>query len=153
MAMVTDMDMAMEATDTDMAMDTTAIMARGRPRLPLMPSLAMDIMVMAMDMDMAMEATVMDMAMDTVTATDTAMEATDMDTMATMARGLLMLLPAMDTMVMDMDMDMAMDTTDTATDMAMATTDKFLLFNAVESSVQTKNLDHLVLVLNFKIQN
>merc|ERR1711937_746358 len=137
-AMVTDMDMAMEATDTDMAMDTTAIMARGRPRLPLMPSLAMDIMVMAMDMDMAMEATDM----------DTAMEATDMDTMATMARGLLMLLPAMDTMVMDMDM-VAMDTTDTATDMAMATTDKFLLFNAVESSVQTKNLDHLVLVLNF----
>merc|ERR1719281_2108953 len=138
-AMVTDMDMAMEATDTDMAMDTTAIMARGRPRLPLMPSLAMDIMVMAMDMDMAMVATVMDMAM----------EATDMDTMATTARGLLMLLPAMDTMVMDMDMD----TTDTVTDMAMATTDKFLLFNAVESSVQTKNLDHLVLVLNFKIQN
>merc|ERR1712117_595471 len=98
--------------------------------------------VMAMDMDMAMEATVMDMAM----------EATDMDTMATMARGLLMLLPAMDTMVMDMDM-VAMDTTDTVTDMAMATTDKFLLFNAVESSVQTKNLDHLVLVLNFKILN
>merc|ERR1719281_1336557 len=140
-------------------MDTTAIMARGRPRLPLMPSLAMDIMVMAMDMDMAMEATDMDMAMDTtattargrlklllllspamVTVTDTAMEAMDMDTMATTARGLLMLLPAMDTM-------------DTVTDMAMATTDKFLLFNAVESSVQTKNLDHLVLVLNFKIQN
>merc|ERR1712147_622851 len=99
-------------------------MARGLLRLPLMPSLAMDIMV------------AMDMVMDTVTATDTAMEATDMDTTATMARGLLMLLPAMDTMV---------------TDMAMATTDKFLLFNAVESSVQTKNLDHLVLVLNFKI--
>merc|ERR1712154_347008 len=142
-------------------METTAIMARGRPRLPLMPSLAMDIMVMAMDMDMAMEATDMDMAMDTtattargrlrllpllspamdmvmdtamvtVTATDTAMEATDTDTTATMARGLLMLLPAMDTMV---------------TDMAMVATDKFLLFNAVESSVQTKNLDHLVLVL------
>merc|ERR1712154_715316 len=146
-----DMDMAMEATDTDMAMDTTAIMARGRPRLPLMPSLAMDIMVMAMDMDMAMEAMDMDTAMVTVTATDTAMEATDTDTMATTARGLLMLLPAMDAMVMDMAM-VAMDTTDTATDMAMATTDKFLLFNAVESSVQTKNLDHLVLVLNFKIQ-
>merc|ERR1712147_135067 len=108
-----------EAMDTDMAMDTTAIMARGRLRLPLMPSLTMDIMVMAM----AMEATDMDTAMDT------AMEATDMDTMATTARGLLMLLPAMDTMVMDMA---AMDTMDTVTDMAMATTDKFLLFNAVE---------------------
>merc|ERR1712147_446647 len=93
---------------------------------------------------------VMDTAMDMVTVMDTAMEATDMDTMATTARGLLMLLPAMDTMVMDMA---AMDTMDTVTDMAMATTDKFLLFNAVESSVQSKNLDHLVLVLNFKILN
>merc|ERR1712147_546994 len=83
---------------------------------------------------------------------DTAMEAMDMDTMATMARGLLMLLPAMDTMVMDMA-DMVDMATDTVTDMAMATTDKFLLFNAVESSVQKKNLDHLVLVLNFKILN
>merc|ERR1712154_666388 len=109
----------------------------GRPRLPLMPSLAMDIMVMAMDMDMAMEATDMDMAMDT---------------MATTARGRLRLLPLLSP-AMDMVMDTAMDTTDTVTDMAMATTDKFLLFNAVESSVQTKNLDHLVLVLNFKIQN
>merc|ERR1711899_391525 len=106
-------------------------MARGLLRLPLMPSLAMDIMVMAMDMAMAMEAM-------------------DMDTTATTARGLLMPLPAMDTMVMDMDM---VTDTDMATDMAMATTDKFLLFNAVESSVQTKNLDHLVLVLNFKILN
>merc|ERR1712241_588362 len=119
--------MAMEAMDT----------ARGRLRLLLLLSPAMDM--------------VMDTAMDMVMVTVTAMEATDMDTTATMARGLLMLLPAMDTMVMDMDM--AMDTTDTVTDMAMATTDKFLLFNAVESSVQTKNLDHLVLVLNFKIQN
>merc|ERR1712147_625188 len=93
---------------------------------------------------------VMDTAMDMVTVMGTAMEATDMDTMATTARGLLMLLPAMDTMVMDMA---AMDTMDTVTDMAMATTDKFLLFNAVESSVQSKNLDHLVLVLNFKILN
>merc|ERR1719480_558692 len=160
------MDMAMEATDTDMAMDTTAIMARGRPRLPLMPSLAMDIRVMAMDMDMAMEATDTDMAMDTtaimargrlrlppllspamdmvmdtamvtVMVMDTAMEAMDMDTTATTARGLLMLLPAMDTMVMDMA-DMVDMATDTVTDMAMATTDKFLLFNAVESSVQKK---------------
>merc|ERR1711997_149613 len=121
----------MEATDMDTAMDTTAIMARGRLRL--LPLLSPDM--------------VMDTAMDMVTDTDMAMEATDMDTMATTARGLLMLLPAMDTMVMDMDM---VTDTDMATDMAMATTDKFLLFNAVESSVQTKNLDHLVLVLNFK---
>merc|ERR1712203_1298125 len=117
-------------------MDTTATMARGRPRLPLMPSPAMDM--------------VMDMAMDMVTVTDMAMEAMDMDTMATMARGLLR-LPLMPSPVMAI-MDMVTDT-DTVTDMAMATTDKFLLFNAVESSVQTKNLDHLVLVLNFKIQN
>ena len=47
-----------------------------------------------------------------------------------------------------------MDTTATDMAMATATTDKFLLlFSAVESSVQTKNLDHLVLVLNFKILN
>merc|ERR1711860_476321 len=78
--------------------------------------------------------------MDT-TDTDTAMVA--MDIMATTARGLLMLSPDMATTAMDMDMAMA-----------MATTDKFLLlFSAVESSVQTKNLDHLVLVLNFKILN
>merc|ERR1712147_203309 len=115
----------------------TATMARGLLRLPLMPSPAM-----AMAMDMAM-----DMVMDTDMDMDTAM-----DTTATMARGLLMLLPAMDTMVMDMA-DMVDMATDTVTDMAMATTDKFLLFNAVESSVQKKNLDHLVLVLNFKILN
>merc|ERR1719468_901612 len=85
----------------------------------------------------------MDMAMDTAMV----MEA--MDTTATMARDLLMLSPAMDTTVMDM---VVMDTTATDMATAMATTDKFLLlFSAVESSVQTKNLDHLVLVLNFKI--
>merc|ERR1711976_447922 len=86
-----------------------------------------------------------DMGMATVTDTDTAM-----DIMATTARGLLMLSPAMGTTAMDMDM--ATTVTDMAT--AMATTDKFLLlFSAVKSSVQTKNLDHLVLVLNFKILN
>merc|ERR1712147_584103 len=110
-------------------------MARGRLRLLPLLSPAMDM--------------AMDTAVVTVMVMDTAMEAMDMDTTATTARGLLMLLPAMDTMVMDMA-DMA---TDTVTDMAMATTDKFLLFNAVESSVQKKNLDHLVLVLNFKILN
>merc|ERR1712147_598245 len=110
--------------------------ARGRLRLPLMPSLATDTTVtaMVMDMDTAM---VTDMAMDMATAT---------------ARDLLMLSPAMDTTVME-DM-VVMDTTATDMVMAMATMDKFLLlFSAVESSVQTKNLDHLVLVLNFKILN
>merc|ERR1711894_638725 len=106
-------------------------------------AMARDLLRLSPDMD----TTAMDMV--TVTDTDTAMVA--MDTMATTARGLLMLSPAMDTTAMDTDMDMA-----TVTDMAtaMATTDKFLLlFSAVESSVQTKNLDHLVLVLNFKILN
>merc|ERR550519_1635224 len=46
-------------------------------------------------MDMAMDILVMDMVV--------------MDTMDIMARGLLMLSPAMDIMVMDMVMDMAMD--------------------------------------------
>merc|ERR1719350_566512 len=108
----------------------------------------------------------MAMVMDMVTAMVTDMA---MDITATMARGRLGLLPllspAMDTtvtamdMVMDMDTDMAMameamDTMATDMAMAMATMDKFLLlFSAVESSVQTKNLDHLVLVLNFKILN
>merc|ERR1711970_354162 len=50
------------------------------------------------DMDM-----VMDMAMDIL-----GMDMVVMDTMDIMARGLLMLSPAMDIMVMDMDMDMAM---------------------------------------------
>merc|ERR1711875_121565 len=115
------------------AMDITT--ARGRLRLLPLLSPAMDTTDMVMDMDT-------DMAM--------AMEA--MDITATMARDLLMLSPAMDTMVI-MDM-VVMDTTATDMAMAMATTDKFLLlFSAVESSVQTKNLDHLVLVLNFKILN
>merc|ERR1712066_880343 len=87
-------------------MDT---MARGRLRL----SLAMD---MVMDM-------VMDMAMDMVMVMDMAMEA--MDITDTMARGLLMLSPDMDTM----------DTMATVTDMAMATTDKFLV-KSFQSSVQ-----------------
>merc|ERR1712066_588568 len=155
--------MAMEATDT------MATMARGRLRLPLMPSLAMDMvmdmamargrlrlpLLLSLAMDMVMDM-VMDMAMDMVMVTDMAMEAMDiMDTMArgrlrlplllvmdmameamditdTMARGLLMLSPDMDTMVMDMA---AMDTMATVTDMAMATTDKFLV-KSFQSSVQ-----------------
>merc|ERR1719468_214494 len=116
MAMVT--DMAMEA------MDTTATTARGRLRLLPLLSPATDT-VTATDMVMDMD-------------TDMAMAMVAMDITATMARDLLMLSPAMDTTVMDM---VVMDTMATDMDMAMATTDKFLLlFSAVESSVQTKNL-------------
>merc|ERR1711942_178807 len=64
--------------------------------LLLMPS---QLPLLSQDMDM-----VMDMAMDTL-ATDMGV----MDTMDIMARGPLMLSPAMDIMVMDMDMDMVMD--------------------------------------------
>merc|ERR1712179_477552 len=96
----------------------------------------------------------MDTDMDMATVTDTDTDMVAMDIMATTARGPLMLSPAMDTTAMDTAMDMDMATTDTDMATAMATTDKFLLlFSAVESSVQTKNLDHLVLVLNFKILN
>merc|ERR1719234_124078 len=112
MDMVTDMDMdmAMEAMDITMARDLLRLS-------PDMDTTAMDT----------------DMGMATVTDTDTAM-----DIMATTARGLLMLSPVMGTTAMDMDMVMA-TVTDIAT--AMATTDKFLLlFSAVKSSVQTKNL-------------
>merc|ERR1719320_1924445 len=107
--------MAMEATDT-MA---TMAMARGRLRLPLMPLPAMDmVMDTAMDMvmvtDMAMEAMdIMDMAMARgrlrlplllSPAMDMVMDMAAMDITATaMARGLLMLSPDMDTMVI-MDM-------------------------------------------------
>merc|ERR1719444_566403 len=116
-----------------MAMDT---MARGRLRLLPLLSPAMDTTVTATDMVMDKD-------------TDMAMAMVAMDITATMARDLLMLSPAMDTTAMDM---VVMDTMATDMDMAMATMDKFLLlFSAVESSVQTKNLDHLVLVLNFKI--
>merc|ERR1711942_328832 len=112
MAMVMDMDMAMDTMDTmargplrlsldmvtmamdmvldmvmDMAMDTMDIMARG----PLMPS---QLPLLSQDMDM-----VMDMAMD-ILATDMVV----MDTMDIMARGPLMLNLAMDIMIMDMVM-------------------------------------------------
>merc|ERR1711942_237396 len=72
-------------------MVTMDIMARGL----LMLSLPL---LLSQDMDM-----VMDMAMD-ILATDMVV----MDTMDTMARGPLMLSPAMDIMGMDMVMDMAM---------------------------------------------
>merc|ERR1719250_178106 len=55
--------------------------------------------LLSQDMDM-----VMDMAMDIL-----AMDMVVMDNMDIMARGPLMLSPAMDIMVMDMVMDMAMD--------------------------------------------
>merc|ERR1711976_685223 len=111
-------------------------------------TMARDLLRLSPDMD----TTAMDTDMDMVMVM--AMEAMAMDIMATTARGLLMLSPAMATMAMDMDMDMGMATTVTDMATAMDTTDKFLLlFSAVESSVQTKNLDHLVLVLNFKILN
>merc|ERR1711923_551097 len=127
-----DMDMVMDTVmDTDTAMEAMDI------------TMARDLLRLSPDMDTTAMDT--DMGMATVTDTDTAM-----DIMATTARGLLMLSPVMGTTAMDMDM--ATTVTDMAT--AMATTDKFLLlFSAVESSVQTKNLDHLVLVLNFKILN
>merc|ERR1711931_389662 len=77
----------------DMAMVTMDIMARDL----LMPSL---LLLLSQDMDM-----VMDMAMDIL-----AMDMVAMDTMDTMARGLLMLSLVMDIMAMDMDtMDMVMD--------------------------------------------
>merc|ERR1719250_474320 len=76
----------------DMAMVTMDIMARDL----LMPS---QLPLLSQDMDM-----VMDMAMD-ILATDMGV----MDTMDIMARGPLMLSPAMDIMVTDMVMDMAMD--------------------------------------------
>merc|ERR1712033_3929 len=73
----------------DMAMVTMDIMARDL----LMPS---QLPLLSQDMDM-----VMDMAMD-ILATDMVV----MDIMDIMARGPLMLSPAMDIMVMDMAMDM-----------------------------------------------
>merc|ERR1712243_340190 len=93
MAMVMDMDMA--------TMDT---MARGPLKLSL-DIMARDLLIpsqlplLSQDMDM-----VMDMAMD-ILATDMVV----MDTMDIMARGPLMLSPAMDITVMHMVMDMAMD--------------------------------------------
>merc|ERR1712117_470800 len=152
MAMVTAMD-----TATDTAMDIMATMARGRLRLLLLLSPAMDTTAMDMDMatvmDMAMVAmditmargllrlspdmdtTVMDTDMDMATVTDTD---TAMDIMATTARGLLMLSPDMATTAMDMDMDM--DMAPTVTDMvtAMATMDKSFCYCLVQSRVQYK---------------
>merc|ERR1719350_1148943 len=97
------------ATVTAMVMVTMA-MERGRPMLslPLLPSLAMD---MVMDTDMA----------PVLTGTDTPPTATDTDT--AMARGLLMPSPDMATTAVGTE-DTVVDTTDTAMVTVMATTDE-----------------------------
>merc|ERR1719391_982592 len=103
MAMV---DMATAAMGTDMAgMDTTATMARGRPRQllllsqKLLPSLATDTTAMVATGAMAMA---------------------DMVTTATMARDPLMLMPT--TATMDTAMDMATAMATMARDLRMPTT-------------------------------
>merc|ERR1712200_261992 len=87
----------------DMAMVTMDIMARDPLMLSLLLLLTLSLLpLLSQDMD-----TVMDMAMDILV-----MDMVVMDTMDIMARGLLMLSPAMDIMDMamdTMDMDMAMD--------------------------------------------
>merc|ERR1719312_256311 len=82
---------------------------------------------------------VMDMAMD-ILATDMVV----MDTMDIMARGPLMLSPAMDIMVMDMVMDMAMDmdmvTMDTmARDLLMLSQDMDIM--AMDMVMDTMDMD------------
>merc|ERR1719422_2445736 len=90
--------------------------------------------LLSQDMDM-----VMDMAMDTL-ATDMVV----MDTMDIMARGPLMLSPAMDIMVMAMVMDMAMDmdmvTMDTmARDLLMLSQDMDIM--AMDMVMDTMDMD------------
>merc|ERR1712209_39358 len=138
----------MVATDMATAMDTTA---RGKLRLPLLPSLAMATMVATEDTDtvtatadMATTATTArgrlkpllwlrlsprllpNLAMDT-TVTDMAMAmdmAATVTATATMARGPLM--PVLDTTAME-DMATDMATEDTGMGMAMDTTARGLL--------------------------
>merc|ERR1711875_91063 len=91
-------------------------------------------LLLSQDMDM-----VMDMAMD-ILATDMVV----MDTMDTMARGPLMLSPAMDIMVMDMVMDMDMDmdmvTMDTmARDLLMLSQDMDIM--AMDMVMDTMDMD------------
>merc|ERR1712083_1184146 len=104
MVLVMVMDMAMVIMDI-MARDLLMLsqLLLPSPLLLLMPSL---LLLLSQDMDM-----VMDMALD-ISATDMVMDMAmdmDMDIMDIMARGLLMLSPAMDIMVMVMAM--VMDTT------------------------------------------
>merc|ERR1711942_527234 len=76
-----------------------------------------------------------DMAMD-ILATDMVVT----DTMDIMARGLLMLSPAMDIMVMDMDMDMDMVTMDTmARDLLMLSQDMDIM--AMDMVMDTMDMD------------
>merc|ERR1719430_428790 len=119
-----------------------AIMARGKPRLPLLLSLAMAMAGMDTMATMARgrlrqllwlllsQKLLLSLATDTMA--DTAMVATeamamaDMVTTAIMARGLLMLMPTMATedtevMVMDTVMDMVMAMATTARDLQMPT--------------------------------
>merc|ERR1719486_1291967 len=129
------MVMAMVATDTATAMDTTA---RGKLRLPLLPSLAMATMVATEDTDTVTAMADMDTKATTARgrlklllwlrlsprllpslATDITVTAT-----ATMARGPLML--TLDTMATE-DMATDMATEDTGTGMAMDTTARGLL--------------------------
>merc|ERR1712180_486687 len=99
-------DMAMDTVILDMVMATIEDTARGLPRLTLMLNLQL---LPNPDMDMVDTVDMVDTDMD-MDILDMAMEA--MEVMDTMARGLLMLRPAM-----DMAMDMAMEATDM--DMAM----------------------------------
>merc|ERR1711982_268880 len=85
-----------------------------------MPS---QLLLLSQDMDM-----VMDMAMDIL-----AMDMVVMDTMDIMARGPLMLSPAMDIMVMDMAMDMDMVTMDTmARDLLMLSQDMDMVMDTMD---------------------
>merc|ERR1711990_1274580 len=107
------LSLAMTMVDTDMAaMDTMATMARGRLRQLLWLLLSQKLLP--------------SLATDTTAMVDTeAMAMADMVTTATMARGLLMLMPTADTedMVRDTAMDMVMAmATATARDLRMPTT-------------------------------
>merc|ERR1712062_431115 len=104
--------MAMVATDTATAMDTTA---RGKLRLPLLPSLAMATMVATEDTD-------------TVTAT------ADMATTVTTARGRLKLLLCL-RLSPRLLPSLATDTT--GTDMAMDITERGLLMLDTMAMVAT----------------
>merc|ERR1711942_581800 len=96
-------------------------MARDLLMLSLPPLLSQD---MAMVMDMAMDILATDMVV--------------MDTMDIMARGPLMLSPAMDIMVMDTDMDMV--TTDTmARDQLMLNQDMDIM--AMDMVMDTMDMD------------
>merc|ERR1712157_494400 len=105
-----------------MGVDTEDTMARGRLRLPLMLSLAMDIMAVDMAV-MVMDVSMVDMVDTDMAATDT--DVSMVDTADTTERGPLLLRPSpdMDTTAVAMDM-VATDTDVSMVDTA-DTTDKF----------------------------